>query len=104
MGRPRTDKIIAAVVGGPYDQVAGFEYVERGLQYGCRQMRAVAVEGDDPLLARDCKVIEHESKACGEALARLKYDAHCFGHRARQVVNVGREAHNSNFQMIECLR
>jgi hypothetical protein len=33
MGRPRTDKIIAAVVRGPDHQVAGFEYIERGLQY-----------------------------------------------------------------------
>jgi hypothetical protein len=31
MARPRTDKIIAAVVRRPYNQVAGSEYVERGL-------------------------------------------------------------------------
>jgi hypothetical protein len=55
MGRPRTDKIIAAVVRGPYNEVAGLEYVERGLEYRCRQVRAVAVEGNDPLVARSCR-------------------------------------------------
>ena len=104
MGRPRTNKIIASVVRGSHNEVAGFECVERGLQCCCRQVRAVAVESNDPLLARGCEVIEHGGKACGETLARLRHDAHCFGYRARQVVNVGRGTHNGNFHMIECLR
>ena len=42
-----TDKIIPAVVGGPYDEVTGFKYVKRSLQHRSGQVRTVAIERDD---------------------------------------------------------
>ena len=33
MGRSRTHKIVTTVVSGAYNQVASFDYVERGFEY-----------------------------------------------------------------------
>ncbi len=66
-------------------------------------MRAVAVEGNDSLVAASCKVCEHGVKARAEALTRLRHDTHC-PYCARKLLNVGHGAHNGNFHMIESLR
>ena len=76
MGGLGPDEIVAAVVCRSDNHVVRGERLERALKNRSRQMRAVAVEGNDALLARRCEVCKHRGQACRKALSFLRHDTH----------------------------
>ena len=69
MGGLGAYQIIAAVVRRSDNNVVAVERLERAFKNRSRQMRAVAVEGNDALPARRCEVCKDRRQACRQALA-----------------------------------
>ena len=63
MGSLRPNEIIAAVMCRSNNHVVRGEHLERARENRNRQMRAVAVEGNDALPARRCEVCKHRGQA-----------------------------------------
>src|SRR6202044_2372644 len=76
-----SDEIIAAIMRRSYNHVVPSEHVERACKNRNRQMRAVAIEGDNAPAAWRREVCEHRGQACRKALAFLGHDT-C--HTSRQ--------------------
>src|SRR6516164_901109 len=88
-------KIVASIVCRPDHQVVRGKRLERVLENGTWQMRAVAVEGDDalPIL---CEVRKHRSQACRKTLTLLFHHARSVSRQTRQFAAIRLRAHHGN--------
>src|SRR5208282_867629 len=70
------NEIIAAIMCWSNHHVVPGERLERAPKNRSRQMRAVAVEGNDAFPASRSEVCKHRGQACRKALPFLRHDAH----------------------------
>src|SRR5690242_11039651 len=69
-------QIVASIVGWPdYDVMLG-EYFERAVQNRRREVRAVAIECDDVLLAVGSELSKNGGESCRKTFAVLRDDRH----------------------------
>src|SRR6202051_1477163 len=97
-------KLVAAVVCWSNNHVVPGERLERALKNRSRQMRAVAVEGNDPFASTLCEVCKHRSQTCGEALSFLRNYARSIACQLRQLVYVRLRAHDGDFHIAQFQR
>ena len=91
------DKMVTAVVCWSHHKIARSEGVEGGQEGRCWQVRAIAIESDDPPPARCREMCEHRGETRPKALAGLCYQAHSAAGELRQFLDIRSPAHNRNF-------
>ena len=87
-----------------HNHVMAGERLERVFKNRRRQMRTVAVEGNDALVANGCKVRECRVEACRKALSFLAQYARHTWRQLRQFFDIGSRAHNGDVYHFQRVR
>ena len=100
----RPYEVITAIVRRSHNHVMAGERLERVFKNRRRQMRDVAVEGDDALVANGRKVRKCRVEARREALSFLAQYARHTGSQLRQFFDIGSRAHNGDVNHFQRVR